>query len=339
MAANSSKPAKTGNSQVLALQVVQEWLRREGGRSKIPTALGALVEATTTAVARGDDPPEKDGASLVEVWRQAQHDPGISATIPRGPEFEKWWSARASHIRQACLDRQCRWLPQLEIKPGGGRGLPTLYALELIPLSPGDGDEDSSEHGHPSIPADGLRYRVDPVKPALWLRLLVGTRPFPIHSWRGYVLIGSAVLNFVLIGLIWWTIIVHWLPARPITTADLSLIALASLISVSLWHLTRPIRQLPSRRVVLANESLLSLSTLHGQLRTMRENRTKLQGRVFSVVRHWGTCPLCAAEVDLADGGKAFPDRIIGRCGDAPLEHVFSFDPVRLAGSSLRAER
>lgn len=58
--------------------------------------------------------------------------------------------------------------------------------------------------------------------------------------------------------------------------------------------------------------------------------------RDFAVARHWGICPICSAEVDLDSGGTAFPDRLIGRCHDAPLEHVFSFDPVRLTGEFLR---
>ena len=57
---------------------------------------------------------------------------------------------------------------------------------------------------------------------------------------------------------------------------------------------------------------------------------------MFSLVRHWGVCPVCSGDVDLDWGGAAFPDRMIGRCSDAPLEHVFSFDPVRLIGEPLR---
>ena len=58
--------------------------------------------------------------------------------------------------------------------------------------------------------------------------------------------------------------------------------------------------------------------------------------RMVSLVRHWGTCPICAAEVDLDEGGAAFPGRLVGRCHDAPDEHVFSFDPVSLEGSPMR---
>src|SRR3546814_10327531 len=78
MIENSSKPVETRNSQVCALEITRDWLHSEGGRGRIPTALAALVEATISAVERGDAPPEKDGASLYEIWRlsRGQASPG-----------------------------------------------------------------------------------------------------------------------------------------------------------------------------------------------------------------------------------------------------------------------
>ncbi|MBH1698163.1 hypothetical protein I5U87_04750 [Stenotrophomonas maltophilia] len=107
------------------------------------------------------------------------------------------------------------------------------------------------------------------------------------------------------------------------------------LVTAGLWWLLRPVILLPTQRVTIAEPSFLALSELYGQLRTMPAPGRKLKSREFSVVRHWGTCPICSAEVDLDYGRAAFPDRLVGRCHDAPLEHVFSFDPVRLVGRSL----
>ena len=195
--------------------------------------------------------------------------------------------------------------------------------------------ESETREGHQGDEPGVLRYRIDPVRPALWLRLLVGSRPFPINSWRGYVLLGTAVVNFVLIGLIWIGLLASWTPGKPITTADFANVTLALIISFGLWALTGSVRRLPTQRVTLAGPMLLPLNELYGQLRTMRDQQGKFDSRIFSVVRHWGTCPICAAEVDVASGGRAFPDRLVGRCHDAPLEHVFSFDPVRLVGERL----
>lgn len=331
---NSSKPAETGNPQVYVLEIARDWLGREGGRQRIPSALQALLEATITAVGRGETPPEKDSGTLTELWRLSRGDTRQeTVSVLRGSEVARWWAAREDHLRQVCVDRGGKWIPELIVRTGGGRNLPTLFAFELRPITATD-----SLAGLPLGEADPglLRYRVDSVKPALWFRLLVGSRPFPINSWRGYLLLGSAALNFVLIGLIWLGVCGSWARGRPITTAEIATVALASVVSYGLWILTRPVRQLPAQRVTLAGTAFLALSELHGQLRTMRDPDTKLSSRVFSVVRHWGTCPNCAAEVDLSSGGIAFPDRLIGRCHDAPLEHVFSFDPVRLIGQPLR---
>ena len=334
MGRNSQKPVETGNSQVCSLEVVQQWLRREGGVGKAATGITALVEMARDAVAKGELPPEKDGATLVDIWRMEHPDPGETATQLRASDYKRWWSAREQQVRQLCQDAGCAWLPQLEVRPGGGRGNPTLYSISLEPLTAEQAEDSTSDE--PQGEDGAVRYRIDPAKPALWLRILLGSRPFPVASWRGYVLLGSAAINFMLIGLIWWAVLVEWMKGRPITTADLSLGALAFAVSWALWRLTRPMRLLPTNRVVLAHEAFLSVGTLHGQLRTMRDGRSRVSARKFSVVRHWAVCPVCAAEIDLSDGGAEFPRRLVGRCNDAPTEHIYSFDPVRLTGMPLR---
>src|SRR3546814_14022668 len=99
MIENSSKPVETRNSQVCALEITRDWLHSEGGRGRIPTALAALVEATISSVERGDAPPEKDGASLYEIWRlsRGQASPGSRSENSRvGQECvwncRSWWS-------------------------------------------------------------------------------------------------------------------------------------------------------------------------------------------------------------------------------------------------------
>lgn len=331
---NSPKPAKSGNPQVYSLDVVQEWLRQEGGVGKAATGIAALVDVARRAVPSGEPPPELDGATLADIWRAEHPDRGEAATQLRSSDYRRWWATREQQIRQLCQDAGCEWLPLLEIRLGGGRGNPTMYSISLTPLAPAEADDSASED--PEVDDGTVRYRIDPAKPAFWLRVLLGSRPFPLASWRGYVVIGSAALNFALIGLIWWAVLAVWMKGRPITTADLSLGAIALAVSWALWRITRPIRLLPVNRVVLANEAFLSFSTVHGQLRAMRDGQSKASPRQFYVVRHWAICPVCAAEIDLSDGGEEFPGRLVGRCSDAPLEHVYSFDPVRLMGIPLR---
>lgn len=68
--------------------------------------------------------------------------------------------------------------------------------------------------------------------------------------------------------------------------------------------------QQPTQRVTLAGPAFLAVSELYGQLRTMPAPGRQLKSREFAVVRHWGVCPICSAEVDLDSGRSAFPDRL-----------------------------
>lgn len=331
---NSPKPSKTSNPQVLALELALEWLDREGGQQRNARALRELAEVTLKAVARGEVPPETDTNTLRELLQRAEGRGG--GDLPkqlRATELENWWAARGEQLRQVYIKHQCPYSLGLKVKPGGGRSLPSRLIFEFLEIEETDA---KTEEGWPPHLPMAVRYQMDPAKPALWLRVLVGSKPFPLRSWRGYVLLGSAALDMVLIGLVWWALFGSWNAGRPVTTSDLLNLGLALILTGGLWLLARPIWQLPTHRVTLAGNSFLAISELYGQLRTMPIPGRKLQSREFAVVRHWGICPICSAEVDLDWGRKAFPDRLIGRCHDAPLEHVFSFDPVRLIGEPLR---
>ena len=177
---------------------------------------------------------------------------------------------------------------------------------------------------------------MSPAKPALWLRLLMGSRPFAMASWRGYLLAGLALVDVLLIYLIWLGVYLVWSEPKPVSTSHVAIAGFAAFVSYFLWRGIGPIWRLPTQRVTLAGPTFLALSELRGQLRTMPNTGRREAGRVFSVVRHWGVCPICSAEVDIQDGGSEFPGRLVGRCADAPLEHVYSFDPVLLTGRTLR---
>ena len=330
---NSPKPLQTGNSQAEALRLALIWLDREGGGQRAARALRELLEATLTAVLRGDQPPEKDTTTLRLLLQQIDGDEATPAKSFRAAELETWWIARSEQLRQECTREGCLWMPRLVVKTGGGRHLPSRLSFEFQLI---DEPEVEREEARPADQSPVVHYRIDPAKPALWLRLLVGSDPFPIQSWRGYLVLAIAALTMGLIGLIWAGLYAMWSRGQPFTTAIVAQIGMAGCVTWGLWWLTKPIRDLPTERVTMAGPAFLALSELYGQLRTMRVPDGKFKSRQFSVVRHWGICPICSAEVDLDDGRRAFPDRLIGRCHDAPLAHVYSFDPVRLVGTPLQ---
>lgn len=332
MDANRSKPAQTGNPQVESLKLALDWLDREGGQQRNARVLREVMETTLTAISRGEPPPETDTTTLRALLQQLEGAGEGQSKVFRAAELGNWWESRQEQLRQRCAQAGSTLTPYLVVKKGGGRGLPSRLSFDFRPTPEVEPEEDVAP---PEADPTLIRYQMDPAKPALWLRLLVGSRPFPVQSWRGYVLIGTAALNMVLIGLVWFWLYTSWSRGHAVTTATLAQLGLVILVTAVLWWLSRPVFHLPTQRVTMAGPSFLALSELYGQLRTMPVPGRKLKAREFAVVRHWGTCPICSAEVDLDYGRAAFPDRLVGRCHDAPLEHVFSFDPVRLVGRPL----
>lgn len=335
---NSPKPDANTFSQLSALAIALQWLDSEGSASRPGHLLRTLVVSTQDALTRGEAPPEKDSGTLAEIWRQETAPHRSEAAPLRSSIVEAWWLARRQQLLQRLQDGGASLVPVLEVLPGGGRGIPTRYRIGFEALAKDLAEEPVGDLDE-GDPGETLIYRIDPARPALWLRLLLGSKPFPVASWRGYILMGSAILNFILIALLWWAVYMHWSTPRPVTTDAITGLAIIIVLSGFLWWGTRPIRKLPTERVTLATSPYLAFGEIFGQLRTMPDSRKGDRRRIFSVVRHWGTCTVCAAEVDLDEGNRDFPGRLVGRCHDAPSEHVFSFDPVMLTGRPLRLPR
>ena len=332
---NSPKPDANTFSQLSALAIALQWLDSEGSASRSGHLLRTLIVSTQDALTRGEEPPAKDSGTLAEIWRQEAAPDRPEAPPLRSSVVEAWWLARRQQLVQRLQDGDASLLPALEVLPGGGRGIPTRYRLAFETLAKNSTEEPADEVVGRD-PDQTLVYRIDPARPAVWLRLLLGSKPFPVASWRGYILMGTAILNFLLIALMWWAVYMRWSTPSPVTTDAVIGVAITIVLSGFLWWGTRPIRKLPTERVTLAAAPYLAFGEIFGQLRTMPESRKGDRRRMFSVVRHWGTCTVCAAEVDLDEGNRDFPGRLVGRCHDAPSEHVFSFDPVLLTGRPLR---
>ena len=260
MDANRSKPDQTCNPQVDSLQLALEWLEREGGQQRPARVLREMIEVTLTTVSRGDPPPEMDTPTLRDLLQQLDGDgAGASGKPFRATELANWWAARQEQLRQVCSRQGCPWTPRLVVKTGGGRGLPSRLSFEFHPTGEAEADGGTTAS---AAKATVVRYQMDPAKPALWLRLLVGSRPFPVQSWRGHVLLGTAALNMVLIGLIWLGTYASWTTGHPITTAELAQLGMALLLTAALWWLSKPVRDLPAQRVTMAGPSFLAMSEL-----------------------------------------------------------------------------
>lgn len=338
MDVNSPKPPETGFDNANAINALREWIARENVQ-RIPQVLDLLAQHTAKAWASGQPSPAVDPDTLRQFHVDAHG--GRISDMPASKwlsssAVRKWWDTRQSAREQAFEAAGINAVPTLTIIKGGGRTNQTLYRLDLQAHPTGDDSPDEIPAAEAGAAAAGLvRYQVEPVKAAWWLRPIIGQKPFRMRSWRGYLLIGVVAAEALAILALWGFLFLVLRGTRPLQVGDLGLLLSLLGVTWTWWHFMQPIIRLPIERVTIANDLLLAWSELYGQLRLTRDAKSKIAGGWFQCVRHSGTCPLCAGEVEIAPGGRAFPERLVGRCSDSPLEHVFSFDPVSLSGRSL----
>ena len=345
MEGNRAKPAETRQSHLSAVRVLGDWLQQEGGNQRIPQVLALLAKSTELELSEGRDPPCAEVETL--ALRYADAHGGTMGDTPAGrwlrrSEVEKWWNARRPAIEQACQRAGTEWLPLLAVKAGGGRSNSTEYRFTFSAL-PEAGEPEATETDVASEEcADQgrtIHYQVEPARTSLWVRWLSTASQFHLSSWRGRLLTGLVLLALAWVVFVWFVACLSLWPDQPLSSRTLLMLVFATVETWLLWLIFGPLGQLPWHRVTLAPAVMLSGDQMYGQFRLIRNVKKKVPGGWFSVVRHWGTCPMCSADVDLRAGAKAFPGRLVGRCSDSPLEHVFSFDPVTLMGTSLINDR
>ena len=60
------------------------------------------------------------------------------------------------------------------------------------------------------------------------------------------------------------------------------------------------------------------------------------QAKTLHMVRFTAICPYCGGLVEIHKGRGIFRGRLVGECGENPVEHIFSFDHILRRGRCLR---
>lgn len=147
-------------------------------------------------------------------------------------------------------------------------------------------------------------------------------------------MMGLVIAEALVLLVLWGLVLLIMNRPRPITTGDLAMLAVASLIIWGWWRLQQPIVRLPVDRVTIAPDYFLAWSQYHGPAGSGCAKQGRW--RLVSACPPLGLLPRLLWRGRNLGGLEAFPGRLVGRCGDSPFEHVFSFDPVSLTGANLR---
>jgi hypothetical protein len=337
------KRDETGNPPLLAVEAFARWLREENTSVKPRNVLDIVARQTAEALRRGDAPPVFESASLMQHYLDDFGGTVSEGTIAskwlRRAEIVQWWMSRQRSAEQALRRANCTVSVQLRAEPGGGRGNQGTYSL-TFPAMP-DVEEaelpiDSpAERGSVTDPmVFEVRYTKSAAQ-AAWVLRWLSKEPFRMRSWRGRLLVGlllTALLGVAVpLFLLTTTILTAW---HPLGRGGITLCAFLATLMAWLLRSWAPLWKLPWQRLTVATDELLALSQDFGQFQLTRD-KTGEGGGWFACVCHWAPCPICAARINIQEGAPSFPGRLVGRCGDEPREHVFSFDAVTLTGTLL----
>jgi hypothetical protein len=250
--------------------------------------------------------------------------------LPR-KQLQTWWDSREELRTNDLIAAGLLLRPKLVIQAGGGRGNPNRYSLEFesIPQStPIDADPGN---------VSGVTYSRRQLKGSLLYRWLLPGHPVRLQSWRGFALVLGFVVSVLAVLAVWLLFLAVLRSPGPVTSTQVTFALLAVMVTGIVFFTGRPWLRLPDNRLIIAPDVVLPWAEPFGQLQLVRERGGKRTGWL-NLVRYSASCPVCAGTIELTEGRRDFPGRIIGRCRESPLEHVYSFDPVSLSGRALRQD-
>lgn len=251
-------------------------------------------------------------------------------------KLEVLWQSKSEGVNQSFHDEGFIKCPIIVRNEGGGTGRPTKYRIEWI-----DANDQSLEKCRPddvqynpsSIPS--VRYICEDIKDPNFLAKIFA-KGYLLSGWRKRIYL-VALLGPVILALIvaWLTVLEIALSNGMVATNVSSGSSIASnlIIIFAVFITLNPLFQLKAKGVLLAPWWMQSVE--EERLLEFR-NPPRFETKNIKAVSYSATCPICEGKIFAKSGGLEFYGRIIGRCNNSPLEHIFSFDHVSRRGVYLR---
>ncbi len=336
---NHRKPRNTPFARRKELEALVSWLEQEQSDAVGWRILDQLARRSLERIDMTEEARSFTTEDLCE-WADVEPASNVWKSV------NTWWESRRRRIRLAMESAGAEFEPILDRRGGGGRGNKAVNSLRIDSLGDvhaddsqeEDGADTPKELGKASTVVEGLRihYRLETDSPVLLsnrlLRWLFSDGSMSIGSLRHNVLrfnlLGSSL--FLVIFLV-SALVLLVIENRPVSSRDVGVLILVFLGCLTWWQKWRPVLHAREDRITALPEEWLPLKEKPAQLERKRTDSCE----VLRLVRYVATCPICGGDVQLASGAPEWKRRTIGRCVDAPREHVFSFDPVMLTGRRL----
>lgn len=244
------------------------------------------------------------------------------------------WETKSEGIAQQFSDAQFTHIPLLQKTEGGGTGNPTLYRIEWVATKPVVSSSKPYEpESFPVLSPKMVRYVCEDIEEAHPFARIF-TRGFQIKGWRRqlYILALGAPLLFLWLLFVQIAFSTTWgatIGGKNMLTSLLSLGVIFWAVMVTVG----PLYRLGMDRVVIAPWWMQSIDE---DRLLERRAPPRHPDKSIKAVRYVTDCPLCGGKVSATKGRLEFFGRIVGRCEESPVEHVYSFDHITRSGKLLR---
>lgn len=276
---------------------------------------------------------EAVGAIRGRAWSSSDNKDQMSDDVRRQwNRLQDLWESKREGVVQHLSDLQIGVFPVLAKTEGGGTGRPTRYRIEWQPLAQPTDQRLTCSPTQQVAPGE-IRYVCEDIEDAGPLGRIFA-RGYNLYGWRRVLYLAILLLPL----LFCWLVLVQVAAAFTASTAlggESLISSIVPLVVVfwATWATMGPLFELGTKRIVLAPWWMQSVDD--DQLLEIR-SPPRYQVKSIKAVRYTTTCPICGAKAAAKSGGWEFRGRIVGRCDDAPVEHVFSFDHVTRGGKGLR---
>lgn len=249
-------------------------------------------------------------------------------------KLQKTWGTKLEGICQQLSDSNIPYIPKLAKTEGGGSGNLTLHRIEWGPANvPPLPIRQSPVVDASGIGTLSIRYVCEDIQEATPLARIF-TRGYFLTGWRKYLYIGVLAVPLMfawlmLVQVLFGIALFYTVGMRNILGSLLSLVV----VYWALWACAGPMYKLGTEKIVIAPWWMQS--TEDDRL-LERRAPPRHPEKSIKAVRYVAVCPLCGGKVSATKGRLEFFGRIVGRCEEAPMEHVYSFDHVTRNGRLLR---
>jgi hypothetical protein len=316
----------------LVANAADGWKERDRLDVVLLRALCELYRRNPGQAAEGflpEDVAEQVNIILRRKWATSNDD--IPDKVRRNwNKLEETWKTKQEGLSQLAIEQGLSAKPEIRRKStDGGAGHRTRYFITADPI-----DSIGFTGGKPiEIKPGEIHYICEDITDAGWVAR-VFARGYRMAGWRRWVF-AAGFISVLLVALALFLLTIFLVMTKPSLKDLFYYLIGVSQIGWILWSSFASFFQVLDWRIVVAPGWMQTDFTSSDRLLELR-SPPRYSEKMLKAVRYTAKCPICEGKVTVCSGGKEFSNRIIGRCEEAPKEHVYAFDHVMRVGKSLR---